>query len=345
MKLSALKIFAIKLALFSSMLGYMAVDLFLWHGPLWSSLHRDNEDTPTEPAVAWVYGTPITEAEFERYMAEQNWLNGREECPPSQRIVLLMNMVRSALLRMHARYNDKNLPDFAAEAEEELQRLASRAKSEDEFSAWLASQGYTRESYANKLQAVLKTAAALERIISASAGEVSDEAVAKHYEQIKDELVAPEARPLKHIFFATLGKESDQVRTQAQQVLAQLENGTADFAALARQYSEDDRTAAHGGDLGWVNNDEYTPLLAELQLFGEKALPAGAPALVQSRWGWHILLPGEIRPARKLSLQETRESLRSAIRSAQYELAVQSYLDTAVRESFVKKHLQINHAK
>lgn len=344
MKLSSLQIFALKLAIFGSALAYMALDLFLWHGPLWHTLHGNTApENAQDKCVATVYGERITEAQLERHLAEQNLLRGqRGELPAARRTGMLMDMVRSAILRMRARYNDKNLPDYAAEAAAETDRLATRSANAEAFDSQLASQGYTRESFTQKLQAILKATALLKRAVE-QVCQVSDEDVARHYELVKDDLTAPEQRPLKHIFFSTLGQDVDAVRAAAQAVLDKITAGEADFATLARTRSEDPHSAPLGGDLGIIARDEHFPL-PELPLFGENALPAGQPALAQSRWGWHILLPGELTPARQLTLDETRESLRSAIRSAQFELAVRDFLDQAVRESFHKKHLHINHA-
>ena len=341
-KLSSLKIFALKLALFSSILLYLSVDLFLWHGPVWRALHKSSEnESGSESALARVYGEQITAEQLARYEAEQNWLRGQSENREGQSILRLMELVRGEILRMRARYNDKNLPDFSAAAQEEAARLATRAKTPEQFDAWLAAMGMTRQSFTRKLEAIMKATAQLERATAPHCN-VTDEDVAKHYEQVKEQLIAPASRPLKHIFLATLGKDPEAVKQQGQELLKQLENG-ADFAELAKQYSEDDHTAAGGGDLGRVQNDERFAL-RELPLFGEQAAPAGKLTLAQSRWGWHILLPGELSPERQITLEEARESLRSAIRSAQYELAVQSYFEEAIREGFRKKHLQI-HAK
>ena len=341
-KLSSLKIFALKLALFSSMLLYLGVDLFLWHGPVWRAMYQRHEnESEREPALARVYGETITAGQLARYEAEQNWLRGQDEAREGQKIVRLMELVRGEILRIRARYNDKNLPDFAAAAQEEVERLASRAKTPEEFDAWLEGMGMTRKGFTQKLEAIMKATAQLERA-TAPHCEVTDEDVAKHYEQVKEQLIAPASRALKHIFLATLEKDPEMVKQQALALMTQLEAG-ADFATLARTHSEDDHTAAAGGDLGVVQDDEHLAL-RELPLFGEQAAPAGQYTLAQSRWGWHILLPGEICPARQITLEEARESLRSAIRSAQYELAVKTYFDEAIREGFRKKHLQI-HAK
>jgi peptidyl-prolyl cis-trans isomerase D len=80
----------------------------------------------------------------------------------------------------------------------------------------------------------------------------------------------------------------------AEAVLARLEAG-ADFAGLARELSEDEGTAALGGDLGWFNFDTMVDPFAqaafELQV-GEISEP------VQSDFGFHIIqvLGHEERP-------------------------------------------------
>ena len=338
-KLSSYKIFAIKLALFSATLAYLAGDLFLWQGLAWRTLHKGDMHTDAQPPMALVYGESITPAQLERYAAEQNWLRGRADCTPAERTSMLMDMVRSAILRIRARYNDKNLPDMTTAAQEEVQRLASRAKSDEEFDAWLASQGMTREEFTRRLAAAMKATAQLERAVQPLC-QVTDEDVAKHYELLKDELVTSAHRPLRHIFISTLGENPADTKARAQAIMKALEDG-ADFAAMARRQSEDDHSAPAGGDLGEVFDDSLFPL-PELKLFGDEPLPANQLALVQSRWGWHILLPGEIQPARRLALDEVRESLRTAIQSAQYELTTQSWFNEAIREAFSKKHLQIN---
>ena len=220
-----------------------------------------------------------------------------------------------------------------------MQRLALRAQSDEQFDAWLASQGLTRQLFTQQMEAAMKATAQLERAVRPLC-EVTDEDVAKHYEQLKDTLCAPAHRPVKHIFISALGQEPADVLARARAVMKRLEEG-ADFAELARKQSEDGRTADDGGDLGEVYDDEHLAL-PELPLFGENALPAGRPALAQSRWGWHILLPGEITPARRLTLDEVRESLRTAIQSAQYELTIRAWFDEAIREAFSKKHLHIH---
>ena len=315
----------------------MAVDLLVWHGPVWGALHRQQGE-PHVDRAARVYGESVTHDELVRFEQEQNWLRGRSETPRMERAAMLMELVRRTLLRIRTRYNDKNLPDCTEEARAELAKLESRAISGQEFEMWLTSQGYTRQSFEQRLVAMTKSAALLERAVDPHCA-VSDEDADKHYELLHDVLRIPAHRKVRQIFLSTLDKDPRVVEEQARSLLQQGKDG-ADFAQLARNMSEDDATAARGGDLGDVY-DTSERILPELPLFGEGALPTDEATLVQSRWGWHILILGKVEPARTPSARECRPMLKSAIRSAQRELAVRAFFDAALREAFSKEHLII----
>ncbi len=325
------KISLLKLALFVPALAWFAGDLWLWQGPIWHLLHPEKPQVDTATLAAEVHGEPITLAQLARYEAEQDMLAGRQEPEAARRPLYLMNMVRHALLRTRTRYNDKNLPPCRDEAEAEVARLASRYPTETAFTLSLASQGYTRESFTDRVEARLREFALLERALAPHL-EPSEEEIAAAYDSVKEELRLPTRREVKHIFLATLNKDTEAVRAAAQTLLDKLKAGEADFATLARESSEDERSAAQGGSLGLLANDSKLPL-PELPLFGEAAIPAGVPTLVQSRWGWHILQAGDIIPARVPTLEECRESLTSALRSARRELALRDYMKSDVQNN------------
>ncbi len=323
------RISLLKLALFTPAIAYFAIDLWLWQGPVWQLLHPEKPQIDTSILAAEVMGEPIPLAQLARYEAEQDMLAGRSAPEAARRPLYLMDMVRHSLLHNRTRYNDKNLPPCREEAEAEVARLASRYPSDAAFTLALASQGYTRDSFTRRVQAHLREFALLERALAPHA-EPGDADVAAAYEAVKDELRLPEQRELRHIFLATLNKDAEAVRARAQALLDRLNSGQADFATLARAESEDARSAPRGGALGRLAHDSSNPL-PELPLFGEKAIPAGAPTLAQSRWGWHLLLAGEPEPARIPSFEECRESLRSALRSARREAALRTYQESDLK--------------
>lgn len=333
----------LKLTLFSTVLAYLAVDLWWWHGPLWHAMHpQEQAAQATGRVVAEVLGENITAEQWARYEVEQNFLAGRERADDLRRTSMLMDMVRAATLRIRTRYNDKNLPDCRPAAEAEVARLASRARSPEDFEAWVRSQGYNdSRELVDKVEARLRCQFQLERAI-APLCEVTDAEVEKHYDLLKEQLILPAHRPAKHIFFETHGKDPLQVKQKAEEVLARLQNGE-DFRQLAQECSEDLHTAPQGGELGVIWDDSRRPL-PELPFFGSDALSAGSLHLVQSRWGWHIVQAGEMVPARQQTLAECQDSLRAALMSAQREIAIDTYFTTGVREGIRRQNIKI-HAK
>ena len=342
MKLTPFKIYALKLALYTGGLLYIALDLFVMEGPLWGMMHSKKDSVlNSSPVALSVYGEKTTAAQLERRSAELKAVTGAQ---PGAEFVY-DDLIHQCLLRMRARYNDGQLPDFQQIATEEVQHLAGRAASPDAFENWLDSQGLDTPSFVNKLHATMRMQYYLENTISNSV-QVSDEEVSSLISQMSYYLAMPESRQVKHIFFATLDKDENKVKAKAEAVLRELtavsgEEQAELFARLAETHSADARTATTGGDLGII--PAYpAPALKELNLFGENAIAANEPTLQRSKWGWHILLAGEITEARELTEEECRESIRTAIRSFKQKNAVDSWIKANVSEG-EKKNRIITH--
>lgn len=310
---------------------YLCTDLWVLQGPMYGFLHNKNKQAADAAVV--VYGERISTEQLARHKAEQEMISGRQKTNTA----MAMDMVRSSLLRMRTRYNDNQLKHDRAEAERLVTALATRAGGDAAFEQQLASQGYTRSQFTDKLEARLMQLALLDRNMEPHT-QVNDAAIEAHYKQVKDEMTIPASRPVKHIFVATLNRPD--ARQEAEQIMARLDAGE-DFGKLASELSNDAASAPHSGDLGTVYDDALLPL-PELKLFGDAAIPADTPTLAQSRWGWHIILAGPIVPARTPSLEECRETLRTAIISAQRELGVNTFFDTLIKEAHRKQHIKIH---
>ena len=90
--------------------------------------------------------------------------------------------------------------------------------------------------------------------------------------------------------------------------------GQADFAALARQ-SSDDGSAADGGDLGWTNPGMFVP---EFEQAMNSLAPNQMSEPVVSRFGVHLIQVLERRET-QLSSRDQRELARSVIREKKLE--------------------------
>ncbi len=332
MKWNSAKIYVFKSAIIGTALLYMVLDLWVLRGPMYGFLHKDKQ---AAEAAALVYGERISHGQLARHKAEQEAVSGREKT----NIAMMMDLVRSSLLRLRTRYNDNQLPHDRAAAERAVSSLATRAGSDAVFEQQIASQGYTRRQFTDKVEARLMELSLLDRNLAPHT-QVDNAAIMAHYKQIKDELTIPASRPVKHIFISTLNRSSDDARRVAELAIERLNAGD-DFAEIAAEISEDAATASRGGNLGVVHDDALLPL-PELNLFGDSALPAGTPSLAQGKWGWHVILPGPITPAYTPSLDECRETLRTAIISAQRELGINAFFDTLIKEGFQQKRIKIH---
>ena len=79
-----------------------------------------------------------------------------------------------------------------------------------------------------------------------------------------------------------------EVQKKAEEVLKLVKLPDSDFAALAKQYSEDTGSALNGGDLDYVARGQFVPEFDQA-IFDELKVGEISPALVKSQFGYHII--------------------------------------------------------
>ncbi|WP_371857350.1 peptidylprolyl isomerase [Pseudomonas sp. R45(2017)] len=114
------------------------------------------------------------------------------------------------------------------------------------------------------------------------------------------------------------------VRKQATELSKKAQSTPADFAALAKEFSQDRLTAERGGDTGLQPLQQLVP-----EVRGAVArLKVGAVSdPVQSSAGFHVIKLTEQQPARTATLEELRDQLTQALRAQRQEQIAQAYLD------------------
>ena len=112
--------------------------------------------------------------------------------------------------------------------------------------------------------------------------------VEKFFNEFRDSIgVIPEKVKIAHIFLIpkVTEKEKEKYKAKAEAILDSLKHG-ADFAEMAKKYSEDPGSAAEGGDLGWVSKGVFYPQF-EAAAFALK--PGQISGVVESPVGYHII--------------------------------------------------------
>ncbi len=120
----------------------------------------------------------------------------------------------------------------------------------------------------------------------------------------------PEQIRSSHILFKTEGKDDATVKKLAESVLAKVKAG-GDFAALAKQYSED-TSKENGGDLDYSGRGgmvkEFDDVAWALKI-GETS------GLVKSQFGYHIIKLTDKKAAAKRTLADVRVQLEDQVKT------------------------------
>ena len=127
---------------------------------------------------------------------------------------------------------------------------------------------------------------------------------------------------------------NEQAKTQAEAVYERFQAGE-DFAALAKEFSEDPGSALNGGALGWSTPDQFVPQFAQVMMaadIGEVSTP------FESEFGWHLLLV-EDRREQDMSDEARREMAMDLLFRRRFEEERQEWLKEIRDEAFVELRL------
>lgn len=148
------------------------------------------------------------------------------------------------------------------------------------------------------------------------------------YNQNINNFRMPERVHARHILFMTQGKpaaDDAKIKAQAEDVLKQLRAG-ADFATLAKKYSQDPGSASKGGDLGWVTRGQMVP---EFEKVTFSLKPNQISDLVKTQYGYHIIQVLEHEQARVKPFAEVKDDLAKQWQTQQANNKLQQFSDTA----------------
>jgi peptidyl-prolyl cis-trans isomerase D len=137
---------------------------------------------------------------------------------------------------------------------------------------------------------------------------ISDADVQAYYQQHLDDYKVENRVHVAQIVFNTLGKTDAEIaliKKQAQTVDDQAKHG-ANFADLAKKYSEDTNTKGKGGDVGWIVAGQTAPSFEKAAF----SLPKGAVSdLVQTPYSFDIIKILDKENAHTKGLDEVKSSI------------------------------------
>ena len=187
--------------------------------------------------------------------------------------------------------------------EQSMRQVRRQFRSDAEFQAALAQWGRSVEQYRAELaeqqrnQLLIQTFVA-QRLRNRARPLISEEQIRAAFQQQREALgTRPATVSLQQVVVAPqpTAEAKARARATAEDVLRQLNEG-AEFAVLARRYSEDPGSREHGGDLGWFRRGRMVRAFEDMAF----ALRPGMNSpLVETEFGFHIIRVDRVRGAER----------------------------------------------
>ena len=129
--------------------------------------------------------------------------------------------------------------------------------------------------------------------------------IQRAYNEGIEQYTTPEQVRASHILLRTEGKDDAAVKAKAEEILKQAKGG-ADFAELAKKYSEDEGSAKNGGDLDYFGKGK---MVAEFDQVVFTMQPGQTSDLVKTQFGYHIIKLVDKKAAATRTLPEVRQQI------------------------------------
>jgi parvulin-like peptidyl-prolyl isomerase len=280
-----------------------------------------SKDVPSD-AVAVVDGKEIAKTDFDALVsqARKSYKNQKREFPKagSQEFQTLKNqavqfLVQREQFEQEAKDLDVDVTDKQVNA-----RLAQIQKQyfggdKKKYEKQLAEQGLSDKQVRNDIRAQIVS----EKIFAQVTKDVkvTDKQIEEYYAKNKAQYSQPESRDVRHILVKTRAKADD--------LYNQLKGG-ADFAALAKKFSEDTGSKANGGKLTISKGQTVAPF--DKTAFELKKNDISTP--VKTEFGFHIIQPlGDVKEAKVTPLKDVKESIRQQLAQTKKNEAMTKWVD------------------
>jgi peptidyl-prolyl cis-trans isomerase D len=141
---------------------------------------------------------------------------------------------------------------------------------------------------------------------------VPDAEIEAFYKSNISQYQTPAQVRASHILFKLEGKDEAAVKAKAEEVLKMAKAPGADFAALAKKYSEDDSNSQNGGDLDYFGRGRMVPEFEQAAFAMKTGEISSAP--VKTAFGYHIIKMVDNKPEQTRPLAEVKSEIEDQLK-------------------------------
>jgi peptidyl-prolyl cis-trans isomerase C len=262
--------------------------------------------------------------------------------PPDQRAAAYRQALDQLVMRelvMQEAQARKIAPDEAA-VEREYNQARAQFKTPQEWARFLSSSGFDETGFRTELRSrQMVDAFVRQETEKHPPAAVSDADAKAFYDQNPTLFDSGERVRASHILIRVPEGAAPGVkkakRAQAEAALARVRKGD-DFAAMAREVSEDPGSGPRGGDLGPFGKGQMVPPFEQAAF----ALQAGqVSGLVESPFGYHIIKVHERMPASKVPFETVKGRIRDHLAQTQRDKAVNDLVQGLKAKAKIETYL------
>lgn len=182
--------------------------------------------------------------------------------------------------------------------------------------------------------------------IPGGAPQVSGADVQRYYNSHQQQFQMPEQVRVRHILVKVpSGADAKTVaaaQAKAEGILQQLQHG-ANFAELAKKYSDDPGSKTEGGELGFIQHGTTVP---EFDKTAFSLAPGQLSGVIRTQFGFHVMQVEEKQPAHVKPVDEVHDQILADLTQQAQSQAAQKYvakLQADAQQSGLQKMAEQNH--
>ena len=296
-------------------------------------------DSVPSDAVATVGDQTITRAQYDQLLsqAKKSYTAQKRNFPKpgSAEYEQLKNqavqyLVQRAEFAQKAKDLDINISD--KQIDDRLDQIKKQyfGGNDKKYQTQLKQQGLTEQQVKDDIKAQLVSEAIFKKVTENV--KVTDADIKKYYDDHKTQYGVPEQRDIAHILV--------KKKALADQLYQQIQGG-ANFAALAKKYSQDPGSKAQGGKLTISKGQTVAPFdqTAFLMHTGQVSHP------VKTEFGYHIIKAlGPIKPAKTTPFSEVKQSISQQLQQTKKNSAMTQWVNDTKKDFAKKVHYQVGYA-
>jgi peptidyl-prolyl cis-trans isomerase C len=230
-------------------------------------------------------------------------------------------------------------PDLETKVSEQMNKMKAQMGGDEGLASALKQTGVTQDEYIHRMRENIIIQSDIENVVSSQV-QVAAADIRAYYDNNRDKMKQPEMIRASHILIRCLPDASDDIkaakRAQIEAVRALIKGGES-FADEARKVSEDQGSAANGGDLGPFARGQMVPEFEEVA-FSLKTNELSD--VVQTKFGYHLILVTERIPAKDQSFDEVKADIEKFLKYQKSSVVARTHVkelrDKAKVEIFLK---------